>query len=89
MSAELYTKEQRDRLWNHVSDELRNSMLESECHDLWCVATETCRKEIIRLERLVAFQVRGRVHDAQVRNDKMTYKELMEFSCCDRTHPHP
>ena len=33
-----------------------NCLMESECFEIWLVATESCRKEIIRLERLIAFR---------------------------------
>ena len=60
--------------WFNVDNYVQ--LLDSESFDLWVVATKTCRDEIKRLERLLAFQTRGRVDDAEQRNK--SFREQVE-----------
>ena len=72
--SDLFTEEQKVKLWNYMSSTHSLHLLQSEVFDLWCVATETCRTELVRLERLVQFQMTGRVQDAEDRNKAISAK---------------
>lgn len=42
----------KQKLWDHVYEEQHRHMLESEEYDLWLVATESCREEIVKLQEI-------------------------------------
>ena len=64
---ELY-EQSRKELEEYCASNQGMVLLNSELFDLWVVATKSCRDEIKRLERLLAFHIRGRTMDADERN---------------------